>query len=481
MSFTTFAFMGFVIIIFALYHIMPTRLKPYVLCGANIYFCLSFSGTLPYLMICTVLVWGAGLLLERSRNKASLLPLMLILLCLMPLVFYKYLPFLASLTAPFIPVALTLSPLLEKLLVPMGISYFTLKNASYLIDIKRLKLHAEPNLIRYWNCAAFFPQLTAGPIQRPCELLPQLNKACSFNAELAYISCGRIAYGIFLKLCIADNLSKATSLLQDFKNAHELALIFALLFYSVQIYCDFAGYSEISIGVAGLLGYEVGENFISPYTALTVQDFWRRWHISLSSFLKDYVYIPLGGNRKGKMRKYLNLLCIFALSGLWHGAGAGYIVWGLLHGVYMCVGSLTLCLRKRIKAAIHLKEDSRFQRIFATLCTFALVTLAWLFFAVPNISTAFQILNKMVNIPIFNWFYVQECLTMLGFTVPSLVRMLIFILIVFGIDISSRKIGFGKWYADLPHKWHIVLLYACVLCVLFFSAGSGGDFIYFKF
>lgn len=481
MSFTSLAFMIFVIVIFAARYIAPTRYTPYIIAAANVYFCLSFKGTLTYIVLCAAAVFGCGIYLERARRKTAVLALGLIALCVMPLVFYKYLPFFAGLTAPFMPLAMSVSSALETLLVPVGISYFSLKSASYLIDIKRKAMPAEHNPIVFFASAAFFTQFTAGPIQRPRELLPQMRAAAPFDSQKAYVALGNIAYGLVLKLCIADILLLPASMLSTPSHVHSLSLVGALFLYSVQIYTDFAGYSLISIGIAELLGFSVSANFLSPYTSRSVQEFWRRWHISLSGFLRDYVYIPLGGSRKGTVRKYLNYLIVFTLSGLWHGAGLGYIIWGALHGIYMCVGSFSKKAREGLRKALHIAENGKFAHIFGAVITFGLVSFAWLFFAIPDIDTAIEVLAKMLTMPPITIDYIKESVVLLNFTAAHAIRVAISIALALAVDIATRKLGFGAWFAGKTHKQQIVILYLCVLCVMFLGSSGGTGFIYFKF
>lgn len=280
------------------------------------------------------------------------------------------------------------------LLLPVGISFFTFQIVGYTIDVYNRKLQAEHNFITFSLFIAFFPQLVAGPIERARNLLPQFKTLQRFDPNLAYAGLQDIIWGYFMKLCIAERISPYVSAVYKYYQYHNgTSLLLGTFFFSFQIYCDFCGYSLIAIGVSKFLGYKLMMNFERPYFAPSLKLFWRRWHISLSTWFMDYVYIPLGGNRCSKIRHYFNLIITFLLSGIWHGANWTFILWGLLHGLGLCLES-----KYRQPASLESKK-SIIGTFFAIAFTFILVSCGWIFFRASNIHAALVIILKILTQP----------------------------------------------------------------------------------
>ena len=263
------------------------------------------------------------------------------------------------------------------IILPVGISFYTFQTLSYTIDIYRDRLEPTKNWLAFFSFVAFFPQLVAGPIERASHLLPQFFKTYSFNYKLFKSGLLLVAFGLFKKMVIADRLA---ILVNEVYNSPEIYagtdLIIATIFFAIQIYCDFSGYSDIAIGIARTMGFDLMKNFDAPYFARSITDFWRRWHISLSTWFRDYVYIPLGGSRKGEYRVYLNLFIVFVVSGLWHGAAITFIIWGAIHGLIIVAekvfGNYGLTINRKGFAS----------SIFFTIFTFMVVCFAWIFFRI---------------------------------------------------------------------------------------------------
>ena len=266
-------------------------------------------------------------------------------------------------------------------IVPLGIAFYTLQAISYCVDVYKGKYAAEKNLAKYTLYMSYFPIIMQGPISRYDQLSTTLFEGHRFSFDRMKSGLSLAMWGFFKKMVIADRAAILVN--QVFGNYAEykgFEIIVAVFWYTIQLYADFSGCVDISRGVSEIFGVELMNNFQHPYFATSIKDFWRRWHISLSSWFRDYIYIPLGGNRKGKVRRYINLLTVFFVSGLWHGVGINYIVWGFLHGGYQVAGELTQGFRSRLYAKIGLREDHALVKLWKQLCTFCLVAYAWLFF-----------------------------------------------------------------------------------------------------
>ncbi len=294
--------------------------------------------------------------------------------CLAPLLFFKYAP----------------RELHPDIIFPLGISFFTFQSLSYIADCFKNKVEPERSLLNVALFVSFFPVVSSGPIQRAGNLIPQFKEAHRFDYGSATDGLKLFAWGMFKKLCVADRIAAYVNYVYGSADSqYGSALLLATVLYSFQIYCDFSGYSDMAIGAAKYCGFDVGKNFDHPYLAQSVGDFWRRWHISLSSWLRDYVYIPLGGSRVALPRIYFNLLATFLVSGIWHGAGWTFVVWGALHGLYQCAG----------RAAKPLLEKAKIPAAVKILVTFCLVTFAWIFFRAESLGQAALVVRKIAEVP----------------------------------------------------------------------------------
>ena len=300
----------------------------------------------------------------------------------------------------FALVAASLAPLLffkyspiewrRGIVFPLGLSFFTFQSISYIVDCYKNKIEAERNFITVAQFISFFPVISSGPIQRANNLIPQLKTTRQFEYNNATDGMKLFAWGILKKIYVADKIALYVNCIYGSpSDQHGLALLLATILYSFQIYCDFSGYSDMAIGAARILGFDVGKNFDHPYLSQSVGEFWRRWHISLSSWLKDYVYIPLGGSRVALPRIYFNLLVTFLVSGIWHGSTWNFVIWGLLHGLYQCAGRATKPVLEKLKLPTFIK----------ILITFCLVSFAWIFFRARNLAEALAVIQGFRKIP----------------------------------------------------------------------------------
>ena len=278
----------------------------------------------------------------------------------------------------------------------MGLSFHTFQAMSYTIEVYRGRQKAERHFGIYALYVMFYPQLVAGPIERPQNLIHQFYEEHRFDYDRVVSGLQLIAWGLFKKVVVADRLAKVVNVVYAGPSQYGgPPLVIATVFFAFQIFCDFSGYSDIAIGSARVMGFTLMNNFNRPYHSQSIAEFWRRWHISLSTWFRDYVYIPLGGNRLSVPRWYANILVVFLVSGLWHGARWTYVIWGALHGIFLIVGAVTEKFRARITAAIGLGRHPFFHNPLRVLFTFALVNLGWIFFRASSVRDAWQILTRL--------------------------------------------------------------------------------------
>ena len=471
MQFTSLAFGGFMLAVFLLYWALaPQKRWAAALAASGIFYAFFGLPMLCVLCLCIAASYCGGLWLAQHRSRAALAVTMVCALA--PLVFFKY----------FNTVFPAVTGSAFRLFVPVGISFYTFKIIAYLVEIWRGNLSAERHFGKYALYVAFFPEVTSGPIQRPADLLGQIHAPKAFDCDAAIQSVQLILWGLFQKMVIADTLSTYVSV--GFQSVDFIigpSVVLAAVLYSVQLYCDFAGYSHIAIGCMGLFGYTVPANFKSPYFSLSMKDFWSRWHISLSSFLRDYVYFPLGGSRCGKLRHCANLMAVFLISGIWHGTGLQFIVWGALHGIYQVVGTLTQNLRHAIWRLVHISEQSVFAKAVKMLITFSLVTAAWLFFGADDLSHALSLFARIPDSFAFNVQMFKNAVTMLTFSKLAFARMVVCIGVLAAVDFKSRNCGFSAWCSRQKKPLQVIFCYALLFAVLFLAPAGGGGFIYFQF
>ena len=344
---------------------------------------------------------------------------------------------------------------------------------SYTIDVYRGDIKTERNFFFYALFVSFFPQLVAGPIERPGNLIPQLKEPKPWNNDDAIKGAKHMIVGFFKKVAVADLLSLyVNEIYNDVESATALGVIIATAMFAVQIYCDFSGYSDMAIGIALLLGFRFPKNFDAPYKSATITEFWRRWHISLSSWLRDYLYISLGGNRRGTARTYLNLIITMVLGGLWHGAAVRFILWGALHGVALALHKMWLSVVPWAKAKGA--DMNPLMRVLGIILTFHVVCLGWLLFRAEDMNTVHLMLYQIFHS--FNTSIIPQFV--LGYK-----EVMAFIVLGYFMHFMPSKID-----SDLQHKvgeasfwWQVAMLVAVVWCVMQIKSSSIQPFIYFQF
>jgi len=452
---------------------------------ASYYFYMCYQTELVFLILGTTIVsWLASKVIERTesrRVKRTMLALTLTV-CLGVLFFYKYFNFLSgSVTGIIALLGGEVGSFELNLLLPVGISFYTFQTLSYVIDVYRGNIRTEKNFFFYALFVSFFPQLVAGPIERPENLIPQLREAHAWSKENAILGAKYMMVGFFKKICVADLISVyVNSVYNSPESATALGIVIATCLFAVQIYCDFSGYTDIAIGCARVMGIRLMKNFDHPYSATTVKEFWSRWHISLSSWFKDYLYIPLGGNREGRARQLLNVMIVFLVSGLWHGAAWTFVIWGALHGVYQIVGTLTSKPRQALLSKAGLSEKSLGVVWLRRFNTFLLVTFAWLFFRANSTADATMLLGRLFT----EWSYSpKSVLSAMGLGAVEILMTLFSVATLVMLDRLLTYEGEGDGSAVLTERLGFaVYVWAIIFCwALLLSKDMASTFIYFQF
>lgn len=371
------------------------------------------------------------------------------------------------------------------ILLPVGISFYIFQSLGYMIDVYRDEIPAEKNFFRYALFVSFFPQLVAGPIERSKNLLIQLKNPVKFNVKNAEWGLLTMAYGLFLKLVIADNIAVIVDgMFENTADCSTMALLTAVILFAFQIYGDFQGYTQLAIGSALVFGIHINENFNAPYFARSIKDFWKRWHISLTSWFTDYLYIPLGGNRKGKIRKQVNTLIVFICSGLWHGAGWHFAVWGALNGIFSVLEDILRPFYHKVISVLKIRENTITWRWLRVAVTFCLVDFTWLFFRAASLGDAIRLLKRFALEFRPQWFLSGNLPAVFGGDANFMIIM-VSLLVLFAIDfllykgIDFRTIIFRQ---QIVFRWAIYLL----IFLIIISWGAYGayeqtQFIYFQF
>ncbi len=469
MLFNSMAFAIFLPIVFILYWLSPVRYRYLFLIGASYYFYMRMDIRYAALLLFTTAVsYGLALGMEHSgctRLRNFLFGTGIVLL-LAPLLLFKYSHMLFSML-----------PVTIQFMLPVGISFYTFQTLGYLIDIYRKKYPAERHFGFYCLFVSFFPQLLSGPLGRGGSLLPQLKKPRPFDPSQASYGLKLMAVGYYKKLVVAALLTPTVDAVYDNPDSYiGLIYIIATFLFAVQIYCDFSGYTDIAIGCAMLFGIKLTDNFKSPYFSCSIREFWSRWHISLSAWFRDYIYIPLGGSRKGRFRHALNLMLTFLISGLWHGAGINYLIWGGLHGLYQIPETFS---GRRKKDA---KKEKQSGSTIKGLLTFLAVCFAWVFFRADHPADAWRIISNSFSGIGDPEQYLKTAVICLDMTYGHMVYISIPLLILAAYDYASLKTDVIAYISSrkIWIRYPVYVLF--LLAILLFSEkGVSTEFYYFQF
>lgn len=435
------------------------------------------------LILCfTILIdYVAGISIQHAQGRKRKIFLLLSLSAnIGVLAFFKYFNFLnANLAAlaDFIRWNYPIEYL--GILLPIGLSFHTFQSMSYTIEVYKGRYPAErhPGYLALY--VLFYPQLVAGPIERPQNLLPQFHRPHEFDAARATEGLRLMLWGFFKKVVIADQLASMVNLVYDDVTAYDgLVLIIATIFFAYQIYCDFSGYTDIARGAARVMGIELMPNFAQPYLSTSVSDFWRRWHISLSTWFRDYLYIPLGGSRVTPARRDLNLMLTFMISGLWHGASWTFVIWGALNGLYLIGEIWTKNLRTQLSQSTGLDQHTHIRSGIGVLTTFILISFAWIFFRAHSFSDAAYIVMHLPS----QWSYSQLRSNFLPqVTFIKFVGVIAAILFMETVEYLWYQRRLVDQFGRLPIWTRWAAYYALIMCVLLFGDFSRQQFIYFQF
>lgn len=489
MTFNSWEFLLFYPIVLLLYFVLPKKLKWPMLLIASYYFYMCYQAELVVLILGTTIVsWIASRIIEAKTDPRirKLCLAVTLVICLGVLFFYKYFNFLSgSVTGIITALGGTPSPFMLDLVLPVGISFYTFQTLSYVIDVYRGDIKTEPNFFFYALFVSFFPQLVAGPIERPDNLIPQLKNPKPWSNPDAIKGAKHMIVGFFKKICVADLLSVyVNSIYNNPTEATSLGVIIATCLFAVQIYCDFSGYTDIAIGCARVMGIRLMQNFNDPYVATTIKDFWRRWHISLTSWFTDYVYIPLGGSRCKKWRHLTNIMIVFLLSGIWHGAAWTYIIWGVLHGVYQIIGNLTAKPRSRLIAKMGFDEKGRAVRYVRMVITFILVCLAWMVFRANSLSDLGTLLSALFT----GWGGISlgASLDALGMSAINIITIILSVIILKALDLQINTRPNLDNSAKLINPARSTVYVCLCWCVaaawmILLASNIESAFIYFQF
>ncbi|MDR2593171.1 MAG: hypothetical protein LBC87_00165 [Fibromonadaceae bacterium] len=420
--------------------------------------------------------WGCGLLMQRFdsfyRNFINISNIVLNLGILGVFKYYNF--FIESFISAFATVGIHIQPNTLKIILPVGISFYTFQALSYSIDVYRKRIEPTKDIIAFFAFISFFPLLVAGPIERAKNLLPQFQQKRVFDYEKATDGMRQILWGLFKKMVIADNCAiYVNKVFENYQNiTTSSTLLLGTIFFAFQIYCDFSGYSDIAIGTGRLFGISAMRNFNFPYFARDIAEFWRRWHISLTTWFRDYVYIPLGGSRVSKLKIVRNTLIIFLLSGLWHGANSTFLAWGLFHAILFLPSIMLGKNRKYMDTVAEGKLLPSILEVFQIAFTFLFVVIGWVFFRAENIGQAVQYLQGMfdmsiLNRPIFKFF-------------GGKVETMFCLAIMFAVEWLQRNKQHGLDIAKI-NPWLRHIIYILIIFSIIFYAGQNEQFIYFQF
>jgi len=486
MVFNSVGFLIYYPIVLLLYFVLPKRLSWVMLLLASYYFYISWNVELIYLIVFTTLIsWISAMLIERTNKKGvkKLFLVLTLLTSLGVLFFYKYFNFLSdSVIEALKAFGIGADPFHLDLILPVGISFYTFQTLSYVIDVYRGDVKTERNFFFYALYVSFFPQLVAGPIERPNNLIPQLHEHHRPNWRNTRSGLRKMLIGFFKKVVVADLLAVyVNAVYNDAAGTTGLGVLIATVLFAFQIYCDFAGYTDIAIGCAEIMGIKLMQNFDRPYTAQSIKEFWRRWHISLSTWFKDYIYFPLGGSRCAKWKNMRNVMIVFVVSGLWHGAAWTFVIWGALHGLYQVIGALLKPLRDKALATLHVASDAKILCFLRKMTTFALVCFAWIFFRANCMSDALLLVKKLFTDWSLSDVYFRTTLDHMGLTLIAALTSLLSVCVMNRMDSNQLRLA-CKGDGAVPVFRYAYVVWTIALAWLLLLAGDGASsFIYFQF
>lgn len=494
MLFNSMEFLIFFPVVLLIYFIVPQKIKNLWLLISSYYFYMCWNAKYALLLLFSTLVtYTSGLCMEmikQSRyNRVRKITYKKIIVAgsftlnLLLLFYFKYFNFALDVLGRVLRIVhIELNVPVFDIILPVGISFYIFQALSYTMDVYRDEIYAEKNFFRYALFVSFFPQLVAGPIERSKNLLKQFSEHRKFNANMARDGLLLMLWGYFLKLVIADRCAVLVNTVYgDFAAYHGFQIIIANVLFAFQIYCDFMGYSIIATGAAKVLGFRLMNNFEQPYLAQSVKQFWRRWHISLSSWLRDYLYIPLGGNRKGRVKKYRNLLITFLISGLWHGANITFVIWGGLHGIYQICEDIVSPYADRFYERFRIDTQNFSWKCIRVVKTFILTDIAWVFFRADTPMAAVRILKRSAELS-NSGLLLKGGLYQLGLDEKNISILVIALsALLFSSIIRESGRDVLQWLKRQSIIFRFALYWGAVLLITLSLDITGQEFIYFQF
>lgn len=479
MLFNSLEFIFFFPIVVALYFAIRHKYRWILLLVASYYFYMCWNYTyIVLIVISTIIDYIAALQIHKARNKLrkKIFLFLSLGMNLGILFFFKYFNFFGeSVNAIFERFNIFYNVPAYHFLLPVGISFYTFQTLSYTIDVYRGYKEPEKHFGIFAVYVSFFPQLVAGPIERSTSLIPQFYKKVDFDYERIKNGILQMVWGFFKKVVIADRLAEYVNTVYNNPASYGgWNFIIATIFFSIQIYCDFSGYSDIAIGTARIMGIDLMTNFKRPYFSLNIREFWQRWHISLSTWFKDYLYIPLGGNRVSEWRWYFNLFITFLISGLWHGANWTFIIWGALHGFYLVFAIWTQNMRNNFNKYSGISKNPGLMKFVQIITTLILVYFAWIFFRANSLSDALVIIN--------NHFDFTRSASINLYRIPSdFYIAIISIISLFTVEYFEENYQLYAKLKTLPVPIKLVILTIILLSIFVIGVWDEVDFLYFQF
>jgi alginate O-acetyltransferase complex protein AlgI len=486
MLFNSIPFLLFFPAVAFVYFMLPFRFRWIWLLAASYYFYMNWNPSYGIFLFTSTLITYTGARLvfsmNQGRKRKAMLATAIILNLSMLLTFKYYTFFTGTITSALQFLHLSVAFPKFHWLLPVGISFYTFQSLGYLIDVYKSKMEPERHFGIYALFVSFFPQVASGPINRAPLLIPQFRQQHELDYDRVRSGILQMLLGFFKKMVIADRMAVMVSTVFDHPAEHQgVEIVVAVFFFAIQVYCDFSGYTDIAIGAARIMGFDMMKNFRTPYFSVSITDFWRRWHISLSSWLRDYLYFPLGGSRKGKFRAYVNLFVVFLVCGLWHGAAMTYVIFGALQGLYMVVEKAYRPYQEKLYDRLRWNRQHFSFKLYRIAVTFSLICFSFIIFRANSISDAMLLTGNLFQ---WDWHALTMAkLTALGLDSKDIYVAIISIFLLMIIDIFSDLKDTTAFFSkrNIVLRWAFYL--AAVLVILIFGYYGTGEktFIYFQF
>ncbi len=479
MLFNSFEFLIFFPIVSLIFFTLPHGWRWAWLLAASCYFYAAFIPTYLFILLLLIAIdYVAARQIERATGTKRKIYLSFSIVSMLTILFiFKYYNFFQLIIAQTVELlGGRYTPEQLSLVLPLGLSFHTFQSLSYVIEVYRENIQAERHLGRYALYVMFFPQLVAGPIERPQNLLAQLHTTQHPDPSQIAAGLKRMAWGFFKKMVIADRLALYVNAVYSHPgDYHGLPILIATYFFAFQIYADFSGYCDIAIGSAQVMGFRLKQNFRQPYFAASIAEFWQRWHISLSSWFRDYLYAPLGGNKFGLARQSRNILIVFIVSGLWHGANWTFLVWGALHGLFRIIELITQSLNQRFKPLLHATRLAPWRHGWRVVLTFHLVCFGWIFFRAGCLTEAICLIQQLFNFSP-GWFTFN-----IGLAWDRLLTTTLLLGIFLVIEYFSTRHDLETWLSRQPWLMRLGTYYLLIMSILLLGEFGSRQFIYFQF